>query len=477
MKKYIFISIALAFGFTACSDFLELEPEFQVNETSFYKTAEDFETAVVGNYSELQNIHDASYLYLAELTTDNAEITWTSPTTSESESDEMNFTSTNSFVNTIWNLSFKTIIRSNTILEKIEDTDIDEGLKTQYRGEAYFLRAYNYFHLVRLFGNLPIVEGIFNGPGEIVDFDMTRKPIDEVYTLIINDLERAISNLQVAELDKSRASVGAAKTLLAKVYLTRQQYSEALTELREIIALDVYSLQDDYATLFTNNNDDLPESIFEVKYLSGNIGEGNGFSSLFTPPSFNSGIFPGNKNGSGRIVPTQDIRDQYEPNDLRREASISDSLRLQDGTYEPTQYGLKFVDFTTGLIGDGGINFTALRYADVLLMTAEALNESGMTAEAISFINEVRSRAGLDPLSGLSQSDLRLAIENERRIEFLSEGHRWFDLKRTGRTITVLNDYFDSIGLNFSVDETELLLPVPQREIDINPNLEQNPGY
>jgi len=477
MKTYKIIVLTFIVVFSSCSDFLELEPEYVVNEASFYQTVEDFETATIGNYSELQVIYDASILKLAELTTDNAYIQWTSPTTSEFECDEMRLTSANTEINTVWNLSFKTIVRCNTILEKIENVDLDETIKAQYKGEAHFLRAFNYFNLVRLFGDLPLVEVVFNSPSEIGTYDMTRKPSSEIYDLIVSDLENANSLLQGIDLGKSRASAGAAQALLGKVYLTQKNYSQALTTLKSVIDSEEYDLQDDYGELFTNGNNELPESIFEIKYLSGNIGEGNSYSSLFTPPSFNAAIFPGNMNGTGRIVPTLNVRDSYEDGDLRRELSIRDSLLLLDGTYEQLQYGLKFVDFTVGLQGDGGINFTPLRYADVLLMYAEALNESNRTEEAYPFINEIRARASLDPLDGLTSQDFSLALEHERRVEFLSEGQRWFDLLRTGRTIEVLNTYFQDIGTNFSVTQTELLFPLPQRELDIDPNLEQNPGY
>lgn len=477
MKIYRIILIALLSVLGSCSDFLELEPEYLTNEASFYKTQEDFETAMIGNYSALQDIYDASILKLTELTTDNAYIQWTSPTTSEFECDEVRLTSANIEVNTVWNLSFKTIVRSNTVLDRIDDTELSESVKRQYKGESYFLRAYNYFNLVRLFGELPLIEGVFNSPEEIQTFDMTRRPVSEVYSLIISDLEQASTLLQGIELSKSRASAGAAEALLGKVYLTQKNYPGAISSLISVIESGDYSLQDDYGTMFTNNNDELPESIFEIKYISGNIGEGNNFSRLFTPPSFNAAIFPNNMNGSGRIVPTLDVRASYEEGDLRRELSIKDSLLLLDGTYEQLQYGLKFVDFTVGLSGDGGINFTPLRYADVLLMYAEALNESDRTDEAYPYINATRNRAGLDDLSGLSKEEFALALEHERRVEFLSEGQRWFDLLRTGRTIEVINSYFQSIGANFSVTEEELLMPLPQRELDIDPNLEQNPGY
>jgi hypothetical protein len=476
MKKLIMVISVILTTQSACVDFLDLAPEDRINENAFWQNANDVETALIGNYATLQDIHDNSLLYLTELTTDNAEIQWTSPTISEFECNEMNITLANSFINAVWNLSFRIISRSNNIIAKMDDIDLSDNLRDQYRGEALFLRAYSYFNLVRLFGDVPIVTVAFRSPTEVAEFDMSRKPVSEVYDLIISDLLEASNNLDdVSGLSKSRASTGASKTLLGKVYLTLSDYSSAATILKEVIDMD-YSLATDYQTLFTNDNDELGESIFEVKYLSGNIGEGNSFSSIFTPPLFNMAIFPGNMNGSGRINPTSDIADSYEVGDLRRIASIEDSVLTLDGTYEQYKYGLKFVDFTTGLGGDGGINYTALRFADVLLMYAEALNDSN-TPEAHTYLNMVRERAGLDALDGLSKNDFALALEQERRLEFFLEGHRWFDLVRTGRAQTVMNSYFTNNGLNFSVEDHELLMPVPQRELDINPNLKQNPGY
>jgi hypothetical protein len=167
----------------------------------------------------------------------------------------------------------------------------------------------------------------------------------------------------------------------------------------------------------------------------------------------------------------------YEAGDLRKGISIGDSVLLVTGNYEKELYGLKFVDFTTGVHGDGGINFTALRYADVLLMYAEALNQNGKQEEALQYLNLVRERVDLVGLSGLSMDELALALEQERRVEFFLEGHRWFDLVRTGKLLPVMNGYFQRNNLDFQVEETNLIMPLPLREIDINPNLGQNPGY
>jgi tetratricopeptide (TPR) repeat protein len=477
MKKYCIFILAMVL-MAACSDFLELEPEHQISENSFYRNANDFETALIGSYSGLQNLHNTALVYLGELTTDNTEIQWTSPTVSEVELDEVNFTPANGFLNSVWNISFTTVSRSNNILSRLEGVVLGEEIRNRLRGEALFLRAYGYFNLVRTFGSVPIVDVAFRGPAEIADFDMARKPEDEVYHLIEQDLIQAATLLEGADgLGKSRASTGAAKTLLGKVYLTKQEYGQAETILKEVIDSDTYSLVDDYHSLFTNGNDDLSESIFEIKFMSGNLGVGNNFSSIFTPARFDMDIFPNQMQGSGRILPTPEMAGAYETGDLRRAVSIGDSVLLVTGNYEKELHGLKFVDFTTGIQGDGGINFTALRYADVLLMYAEALNQNGTQEEALNYLNRVRDRAGLDDLSGLSMNELAGALEQERRVEFFLEGHRWFDLVRTGRLLPVMNGYFNRNNMNFIVEEHNLIMPIPLREIDINPNLGQNPGY
>ena len=477
MKKYIIYSL-IALGASSCSDFLSLQPEYQINENSFYKSPKDFETALVGNYAGLQGLHNTALIDLGDLTTDNTDIKSTSPLVAEAECDEVNLTASNDFLNTVWSTSFATIARSNNILSRLDAVPMTDAQKNQYKGEALFLRGYAYFYLVRLFGKVPMVDVSFRSPAEIMNFDMTRRPVAEVYQVIIQDLTQAAALLNGGTgLSKSQASVGAAKTLLGKVYLTVKEFDLAKTVVKEVIDQKSYALNPDYKKLFTNGNDELQESIFEVKYLSGNVGEGNSFSTIFMPSRFDVGMFPGNMQGAGRVLPTRTMANSYETGDLRRAASIGDSVKLISGKYEKDLFGLKFVDFTTGIVGDGGINFTALRYADVLLMYAEALNETSNTAEAHTYLNLVRSRAGLPAKTGLNKAAFTLALENERKFEFFLEGHRWFDLARTGRFQVVMNQYFKDNGLSFTVADHEVLMPVPLREIDINPNLGQNPGY
>ncbi|AKP51709.1 RagB/SusD family nutrient uptake outer membrane protein [Cyclobacterium amurskyense] len=477
MKKYIIYILTLLAG-TSCSDFLELQPEHQISDGSFYKNANDFETALIGSYSSLQNLYDANLVYVGELTTDNAEIQWTTPSISEVELDEVNFTPSNGFLNSIWQISFNLVSQSNNILSRIDDVDMGTQIRNQIKGEALFLRAFGYFNLVRTFGPVPIVDVAFRSPGEIAAYDMTRKPEEAVYQILEADLNQATSLLTgVEELGKSRASSAAAMTLLGKVYLTQMDYSNAETALKGVVESNAFSLESDYKRLFTNGNDELSESIFEIKYMSGNLGVGNGFSSTFTPARFDMDIFPNQMQGSGRILPTPEMSEAYEDGDLRRPASIGDSVRVISGGFEKELYGLKFVDFTTGVQGDGGINFTALRYADVLLMYAEALNQNGKQDEAMVYLNMVRERAGLTEVSGLDQAALTVALAQERRVELFLEGHRWFDLVRTGKLLTEMNAYFERNNLNFEVQAYKTIMPIPLREIDINPSLGQNTGY
>lgn len=282
--------------------------------------------------------------------------------------------------------------------------------------------------------------------------------------------------------ERGKASIGAVKTLLAKVYLTKHDYVSAATVLEEIMTLKnekgtkAYDLVADYSKLFSVNNDDLIESIFEIEYASGNMDEGNGFAGQFYPIIEKMAVFPGNLSAGGRCVPTESLEKAYEVNDKRKDFTIGDQIPLTDGSTITSRFCRKFVDYNATSLSDGGVNFTVFRYADVLLMYAEALNELDR-AGAENYLNIVRSRAGLEAKTGLSKAEFRLAIEQERRVEFAFEAHRWFDLLRTGRLQTVINDFHQSKGKSFSITDHELLLPIPQSQIDIDPKLTQNTGY
>jgi tetratricopeptide (TPR) repeat protein len=482
MKKYIFIGMFSMMIFS-CETFLDLGPDNQINTQSFYKNQGDFEAALYGAYAVLQNFHNLGLQYITDMATDNAEIQLSNPTGDELQLDQVNFTATNTHVNSYWANCYSLITRCNTILGRIEDVDFNETVKKSIQGQCLFLRAYGYFYLVRFFGDVTVVTTEFTSPDQVAAYDMSRKPMAEVYRLIIDDLTEAETLLSAAvPSGKETASVGAVKTLLAKIYLTQKDYTQAATKLEEVMALKkadgspAYQLLDDYGKLFSEGNDNLAESIFEIGYTSGNLGEGNSFAAAFYPLIQGMAVFKGNLLSGGRCVPTQSLMDAYETGDLRKDASVGDQIPITDGTVITSPFCRKFIDYSLTSLYDGGVNFTAFRYADIYLMYAEALNELDR-AGADTYLNLVRDRAGLPPLTRTSKEAFRLTLEQERRVEFAFEGHRWFDLIRTGRLQTVMNDHFASRGLSFSVDDNKVLLPIPQGERNINPNLTQNPGY
>ncbi|GAB3263057.1 RagB/SusD family nutrient uptake outer membrane protein [Larkinella harenae] len=479
MKKKICFLLILAATVSSCKDFLALTPEHQISDQTFYKTQNDFETALLGVYSTFRGLFSTStVLYMTELTTDNTEIQWSSPSANEMQMDQNAVVSTNGFIQGTWNTCLYTISRSNAIINRIDAIDFDQATKDRIKGEAKFLRAYSYFYLVRLFGNVPLIQQEFSSPAQVAAADLTLKPSAQIYEEILRDLSEAETLLPAAlNNDRTRASRSTVKAVLGKVYLTLKNYDQAAAKLKEVIDARQYSLVADYRTLFTNGNNNLTESIFEIQFVSGRS-IGNNYSALFTPAITSMAIFQNNLQGSGRIVPTRDIIRSYEPGDVRKTASTSDSVTLINGRKSYSPYGLKFVDFRAIDLSDGSVTFTQLRYADVLLMYAEVLNEQGKTTEALPFINQIRKRVGLADLTGLNQAALRLAIEKERRFEFLYEGQRWFDLVRTGRAQTVLNAHFASQNLSFRLDDFELIFPIPQNEVDLNPTtIKQNPGY
>jgi tetratricopeptide (TPR) repeat protein len=483
MKKYIIIVLISVISFS-CEDFLDLGPDNRINTQSFYKNQKDFEVALVGAYSTLQGLHGSSLHLFAEMATDNAEIQLPNPTSNEMQLDEINFTPSNTNINSYWSSCYSLITKCNTILSRIEAfNDINETVKKTIQGECLFLRAYGYFYLTRMFGEVSIVTEEFTSPNQVAVYDMSRKPVADVYRLILDDLANAESLLAPAvPSNRGKVSLGAVKTLLAKVYLTQKEYAKAATELEKVMVLKkadgspAYKLEADYGKLFSYANDDNDESIFEIEFVSGNLGEGNNYAHHFYPLIQQMAVFKGNLLAGGRCVPTLSLMNAYEDGDKRKNASVDDQIPLTNGSFTTSTFCKKFIDYNVTILSDGGVNFTEYRYADILLMYAEVLNELDR-ADADVYLNEVRVRAGLEGKTWKSKDSFRLIIEQERRVEFAYECHRWFDLIRTGRLKDVMNMHFESKGLAFSVEDHEWLLPVPQTQRDIDSNLSQNPGY
>ncbi|MBC8154173.1 MAG: RagB/SusD family nutrient uptake outer membrane protein [Bacteroidetes bacterium] len=474
--KYILAGL-LALSLSACKDqFLDLSPIAQANSNTFYKTSSDMLIALNGAYGALQfnGQYGQNYIF-AEVPSDDTTPALSGSVTDQDEFDKFYLRTTNPFLAARWSDGYRGIYRANTVVDRITSVTMDETLKKRIVGEAKFLRALMYFNLVRAFGDVPLVVTEILDPSE--GYAYGRAPVSEVYTQITKDLTDAEGALpeRYTGADVGRATRGAAKSLLGKVYMTQRKYAEATAKLKEVVDANTYDLLPAYADLFKPANKNSRESVFEVQYKKGSLGEGSNFSNVYAPEnSGNAVILFG---GGGNNRPTPDLENAFETGDPRKNLSLASSYTNAAGNRVDYYHIRKYTDIPT-TNGDAEDNFYVLRYADVLLLYAEALNETGNTAGALPFLNRVRKRVGMADRTGLSQAALRVALEQERRVELAFEGHRWYDLIRTGRALAVLQAKATAIGIRTSLTENNLIFPVPQSQIDINvEKIKQNAGY
>lgn len=484
----------------SCSeDFLDKTNPNQLGEGNFYNTEKQINQALMGVYGQLQGIIGSQWLF-TEMISDNTTVHF-------DEADRGNAPRYEAFEYWQYNVStdnlyglyrdtYNALGNINLTLSKLEGAEIDANAKSRFEGELRFFRAYYYFLLTQYFGDVILVTEPFSDPSTA--FELTRSPITEVYTQIENDLDIATSSLpnSVDASEAGRLTKGAALTLSAKFWLTRKDYGKAKTTLEQVTTMG-YRLLDNYADVFDPNNKNHDESIFEVQFQGGNdLGEHSGFIYQFYP-KFTNGEVTGFSgiSGGGWNIPTLDIIGDYEDGDLRKDISLSEGYTdINTGEFVSVPFIEKF-RHEHAIQGRPNDNWPIYRYADVLLMLAEAINEqSGPNAEAYGYLNQVRERAGLLPVSGLSQDEFRTVLLHERRIELAFENHRWFDLRRTFSTAELVS-FLNAHGaveranpttprgsIEFSADDYvfeafEVLFPIPERELLVNPKLEQNQGY
>lgn len=475
--SFILVSTLMTVG--CRKTFLELAPISNANVNAVFKTKADFDLALNAAYATLYTIYapKGSMSFTGELMSDNTTVSTLAISGSFTIVDQQAFrdysiSTTNTGVYIFWVDHYTSLYQVNIVLDKIADASLDESYKKQVIAEMKFLRALYYFNLVRLYGDVPLVTTPIVGEEA---YAMKRSPKDEVYKLITDDLKSAALDLTDpgSEPAKGRANRGAAKSLLGKVYLTVGDKTSAAQVLKEVYdnyGGSKYDLLPDFASLWGNTNahKNTKESIFEIQYLGG---AGNPYSQ-FWPAFAPFENFSITRYGGGMNMVTDDLYNEYEAGDVRREVSFYLGYQ-KGGVFVPIKFNKKWVDLTAPLDGGGEAcnnNFMVLRYADVLLLLSEATGDP-------LYLNKVRARVGL-PLYGSANypSDrfptIELAVEHERRMELALEYHRWFDLKRTGRAVAVLS------AKGKAITPEKLLLPVPQYALGQNPNLgPQNPGY
>lgn len=476
----------LIFG---CQPSLDLSPVNSRATSTFYQTADDASAALTGAYGILQSIYDHENIMTPNAVGSDEGVPFLTGNADRRGLWSYNLVSTNGFFLRTWQAAFTGIQRSNVVIARIPAITMDEQLKKRYVAEAKFLRALHYFNLVRFFGGVPIVT---TETTSLENVQVARSSREEVYDLIVADLKEAETVLprSYPASEMGRATQGAVKGLLAKVYLTRAgtdansaSWKLAADKAKEVIESGQYDLWADYADVYALNNRGGKESVFEVLYITDLAG--NTHTTYWAPRGIP--IVPGN--GYGTIRVTKSLWDQYDTKDKRREASFltsyfnsvsQKSIELSVETPDPAQAIVtwKLADLTSKILGGGGKSFPYLRYSDILLIYAEALNEAnnGPTQEAYAALNRVRARAGLAALSGMARDQFRDAVLRERRLEFSYEGQRWFDLSRSGKLLEAVKAE-TSFGRNPTIQPHHVLFPIPQREMDANSSLTQNPGY
>ena len=462
MKKIIVLASLASLLMTSCGDsFFDLEPASSVTIDKVYKTASDYNVAVIGCYSKLQSQVNF-YTECCEYRSDNLTLSApTSGTQDRYDIDHFVEKPSNGILSSYWANFNNNVYRCNLLLDQIDNANIADNLKKQYKGEAMFIRALNYFNMYRIWGGVPATKHVVSAAEAL---KIARCSDEQMFDLIAGDLKEIVDNNYLPETyssaDMGRATDGAAKALLGKVYLTFHKWTEARDVLSQLIGK--YQLVSPISQVFSVDNKDNNEIIFAVHFNKEVEGEGHSYWYNIT-------------NASDETNQSSSLINTYPTDDTRK--NLITYVKAANNVYLMN----KFYDTKSTTFNVVGNDQILLRYADVLLMYAEALNEIGYDASegslALKYLNAVRERAGISDLTAKqlnSQEKFRKGILVERQREFPYEGQRWFDLVRMGFAQSVMAEN------GIEIKDYQLLFPIPQQEIEKVGDtsiLWQNPGY
>jgi hypothetical protein len=451
--KYLSLVAILLFVSNCDDSLLDLEPISAVGINGYFTNADEVETGVVSIYDALQNVPLREFALL-EMRSDNTQTKSSEGIWAEFE--ELSVNATNGAVSEYWQYNYNVIFRANLVLQYL-DVVPSAVKRAQFEGEARFTRALAYFNLVRAFGDVPLIDTVI-GPEDSDYFG--RNSTDEIYALIVADLTFAADNLPTkGNITFGRATAGAAEGLLAKVHLNLQNYSAAETLLQSLVDGTDYQLEGEYADVFYAEGND--EILFAIPYIDDNANESQDYSFEMTAGGVRSGL----------NYLTTDFIGAIDPADTERIAV----LRNPSNQAEVGKFLTQSADVRLA-----GNDWIVLRLADIYLLYAEAIMEGAQSTQnltAIRAYNAVRDRVGLPTLAVDGSASLTLDdLLYERRMELAFENHRFYDLIRTGKAIDILGNFASTYGFRFS--STDLLLPIPQEEINVSRGLlSQNPGY
>lgn len=519
MKRILVLFVGILFMVSCSEDFINLDPPSNLSSSGFYKTQVDINQAVLSSYAGLRSIYNSTAYQLGEIRSDNTGWSWLPGNPAyQLQVDEFAtpMLVDNGYVENCWEDCYRVILRANIVIGRADAAEFtNESLRNQYIAEAKFIRALMYFWLNRVFGGVDLdnqLSGVVKVETEINPeeaYELGRVSLEEIYTLIIEDLIYAEEYLpdEYPSSDKGRVTKGGATGLLGKVYMVmagyplnkgNEYFNLAIQKFENLISNPQYSLVPSYKDLFDVNNKNSSESLFEIQYKKGSPGgeAGSPWNNSFAPRfSDKEVVLVGNKGGAN--APTGDMSAAYEYGDPRKYVSMSDGwISEATGAFQNDRYVRKYYDVSTSG-NDNGNNWIELRLADVYLLYSEALvRTNGNKGTALEYLNKIRQRARntqgdpaidapADLLEDYSMEDFPddqtflLAIEQERRVELAFENHRWFDLVRTGRAKDAMIAEQAADGYpDFSWDDSMLSYPIPMTVMQTNPGkIIQNKGY
>lgn len=467
MKRLIYVFLVLA-GLSSCDDFLTEDLKGDYNSTNILSNEEQAQLAVNAIYNAAA--YSINLWKFGDVASDDAVKGGNDGDQAEiGYIDDFTAQSDNGVIAEFWQNTYETISRANNVIDGIKNTPMDATKKEQMIAEAKFLRAYSYFQLVNIFGEVPLKLYPQNSDKNIY---VGLSSVEGIYTQIEKDLTDAVVlPVSYAVTETGRATRGAAYGLLAKAQLYQKKYGEALTSIQNLESLNLYDL-DSYENLFKLGNENSIETIFAICFLSNQVPTCSNALNQWLAPSIESGYFFDNPTQSWVDIFTEKQTDGSD--DLRLDASIGrdGKVWLNDNTFSSswssTGYLVKkhnqpLSEVDAGRKGDGGLAYVYLRYADILLMKAECQNELHHPDLAEAPLNRVRNRAGLADISGKTESEMRSLIRTERRKELGFEFHRFFDLMRWGKEVAT-----EALGSGFTWTEPRYYFPLPQTELDSN---------
>jgi len=490
MKIFKTAIIALLLSVTiGCEDYLDLQPISEETSSNAYETASQIEAALVGAYESFQSSEYYVWdnVLFQDVRSDNCYAGGDNPEIFQL--DYIDIAPTHSRLFTHWSNLYNAISKANLVIERVDginDPLLTEERRNQIKGEAIFLRSYHYFTLVKLWGGVPLITNTITST-EAASVNIPRASIEDVYAQITADLELAATLLpdvygNDASVNKARATAGAAHALAAKAYAQQPtpDYNAVLEHIDAVESSSANYVLIAFDQLFSGNNYNNAESIIEVQYLGGN--EGNFGPQLLLPPSVSGDSW------RKFVTPSIDLINAFdaEGDTVRKNASILfESVQWVDEFWGNTQgatipFSYKWKNASGFASAD---NTYLIRYGDIVLLKAEALNETNQLQSAVNEVNRIRMRAQLPDLTNAQSSSkevLRQTILNERRLELFQEGQRWDDLARNNALVTTMNalvevDLRTGNPVNYNMTAAKKLLPIPQQELDRNPALVQNP--